>query len=388
MMGMSDSSRANLPIDQSRSRAGRPMSTLVALQRLDDAQFHRLCDELSPRISTRYFPLTPHGVSSTGMSIKGQPDSFVGESIAAARVAISYSIQKRRWWTKLLDDVQKARIACPVAAELVWATSRDTERDGNPPAHWFSDAEAACAPAAVLTVLSGRRLSHLLDTEHQDLRFQYLEIPHSRLTYASLVDACRKRTERATRDLQASGRYDANAYVVRRSDGTIFELWEACGRASLARERPRLIPIVSDAGLGKTSLLCRFAESFSSGLRASKLAYDELFERGDVWALPELIKVCVGGDKGFGHYMAEHLLRYPRHEVADAVRRALGESPSPAMRAELNRLLGFFGGPPDFASLRLDAKSSDHILANAADEGLLRLEDPLRLPDNWSSLRI
>jgi hypothetical protein len=241
------------------------MSTLEALQGLDDAKFHRLCDELIPRISARYFPLTPHGVSSTGVSIKGQPDSFVGESIATASVAISYSIQKHRWWTKLLDDVQKARIACPVAGELVWATSRDTERDGNPPTHWLSDAEAACAPAA-LTVLGGRRLSHLLDTEHQDLRFQYLEIPHSRLTYESLVDACRKRTERATRDLQASGRYDANAYVVRRADGTLFELWEACGRASLARERPRLIPIVSDAGLGKTSLLCRFAESFASGL--------------------------------------------------------------------------------------------------------------------------
>jgi hypothetical protein len=66
------------------------------------------------------------------------------------------------------------------------------------------------------------------------------------------------------------------------------------------------------------------------GLRASQLAYRELYERGDLWALPELIKVGVGGDKGFGHYMAAgHLLRYPRHQVADAVRRALGESPSP-----------------------------------------------------------
>ena len=52
-----------------------------------------------------------------------------------------------------------------------------------------------------------------------------------------------------------------------------------------------------------------------------------------------------------------------------------------------SELLGFFGGPADFESLRLDATSSDHILANAADEALLRLEDPLHLPDNWSSLR-
>jgi hypothetical protein len=241
------------------------MSTLEALQRLDDAKFHRLCDELIPRINARFFPLTPHGVSPTGASIKGQPDSFVGESIESAKVAVAYSTQKSRWWAKLIDDVRKAQGASPVAGELVWATSRDTERDGNPPAQWLRDAEAACAPAA-LTVLSGRRLSHLLDSEHQDLRYQYLDIPHSRLTYESLVAACRKRTERATGDLQASGRYDADAYVVRRADGTLFELWEACGRASLAKERPRLVPIVSDAGLGKTSLLSRFAESSSSGL--------------------------------------------------------------------------------------------------------------------------
>lgn len=241
------------------------MSTLEALQRLDDGKFHRLCDEIIPRISTRYFPLTPHGVSSSGTSIKGQPDSFVGEAIASAKVAIAYSTQKRSWWGKLLDDVRKAKDACPVATELVWATSRDTERDGNPPSNWLTDAEAVCVPAK-LTVLSGRRLSQLLDSDHQDLRFQYLDIAYSRLTYEGLVAGCRKRTDRATRDLQAFGRYDANAYVVRRADATLFELWEACGRASLASERPRLIPIVSDAGLGKTSLLCRFAESFSSGL--------------------------------------------------------------------------------------------------------------------------
>ena len=104
--------------------------TLAALQRLNDATFHRLCDELIPRVDSRYFPLTPHGISPEGLSIKGQPDSFVGDSIATASIALCYSVQKQGWWTKLLDDVKSARVACPVAREVVWATSRDTERDG------------------------------------------------------------------------------------------------------------------------------------------------------------------------------------------------------------------------------------------------------------------
>lgn len=117
------------------------------------------------------------------------------------------------------------------------------------------------------------------------------------------------------------------------------------------------------------------------------MAYDELYQRGDLWALPELIRVCVDTDKGFGRYMAENLLRFPSHEVACQIRRELSKSPDSAKRAELNRLLGFFGGADDLSMLRLDAESTDDTLANAADEALLRLEDPLRLPDNWSSLR-
>ena len=240
-------------------------STLATVQRLNDAEFHRLCDELIPRINSRYYALTPHGVSSEGASIKGQPDSFVGSTIETAEIALCYSTQKRRWWTKLLNDVQAAKEACLFASEVVWATSRDTERDEHRPADWLSNAEAASG-STTLTVFGGRRLSHLLDTEHQDLRFEYLGIPQSRLSYESLVLVCRRQTSRATQDLEAARRYDPQRYVVRRADGTLFEMWQACGRVTSARVRPRLIPIVSEAGLGKTSLLCRFAESFSPRL--------------------------------------------------------------------------------------------------------------------------
>ena len=113
-----------------QTSADLSLPTLTALQRLDDATFHRLCDELIARVHSRYFPLTPHGINPERRSIKGQPDSFVGDSIATASIALCYSVQEHRWWTKLLGDVQDARAACPVAVEVVWATSRDTERDG------------------------------------------------------------------------------------------------------------------------------------------------------------------------------------------------------------------------------------------------------------------
>jgi hypothetical protein len=164
-----------------------------------------------------------------------------------------------------LDDVQCAKRACPAATELVWAASRDTERDERRPKDWLSKASEA-GGSGTLTIFSGRLLSQLLDSNHQDLRFEYLSIPHSRLSYESLASACRQHTTESIRILKSAARYDPDRYVVRRADVTLFELWQSCGRFSLASERPRFIPIVNDAGLGKTSLLCRFAESFSPSL--------------------------------------------------------------------------------------------------------------------------
>lgn len=241
------------------------LTTFDALQNLDDATFHRLCDELLPRVFSRYYPLTPHGISPAGTSIKGQPDSFVGNTIQTATVALCYSTQRQRWWTKLRDDVVAAKRACPAVQEVVWATSRETERDSHKTQDWLSTVEADCAPA-VLTIFSGRRLAHLLDSWHQDLRLAHLGIPHSRLDYESFVGTCQRRSERAVQELQIANRYDPRRYATRRADATLFELWQACGLGTGTRVRPRLIPVVAAAGVGKTSLLCRFTESFSPRL--------------------------------------------------------------------------------------------------------------------------
>ena len=123
----------------------------------------------------------------------------------------------------------------------------------------------------------------------------------------------------------------------------------------------------------------------SDGLRASRLAYNELFERGDPWALPELIR-CIDEHSPFARIKAKELLNYPREIVADAIRRVRIATEGLAGRAELDRLLGFFGGTTDQDLLRQDSDSPNDVLADAADEAYLRITDPLRLPSNWSSL--
>jgi HEAT repeat protein len=124
----------------------------------------------------------------------------------------------------------------------------------------------------------------------------------------------------------------------------------------------------------------------SDGLRASRLAYNELFERGDPWALTELLRQRIDEHAPFARVRAKELLRYPREIVADAIRRVRTATEGLAGRAELDRLLGFFGGTTDRDSLRRDSESPNDVLANAADEAHLRITDPLRLPSNWSSL--
>src|SRR4030095_7807595 len=209
-----------------------------------DGAFHELCDELLPRVDSRYRLLRPHGVNPDGRSIKGQPDSFIGESASDASVAFCYSTQKQAWWKKLVDDVNEARATCPNAREIVCATCNDTERDQRKPSDWFAQAKTASGTVA-LRLFTGREIAHLLDTDYQDLRFDYLRIPYSRLTFNSLVVASQQRTLSAVAEFVRIGRYDPNRYVLRSADRRLYDLWQSCWRSTASEIRPRLIPIVN-----------------------------------------------------------------------------------------------------------------------------------------------
>jgi hypothetical protein len=189
------------------------MSTLEALQNLSDGEFHRLGDDLLPRLTPAYRRLRRHGLNEAGESIKGQPDSYVGESAASCTVAVCYTVQKSGWWRKVVDDVKEAVAASPAVTEVVTAIPYNSDRDGpkDRATDWLAECRRAAGRAS-FKLIDGREISHLLDTEHQDLRYGYLCIPYSRLTAASILASAQTATATVLEAICASGRYDPGRY--------------------------------------------------------------------------------------------------------------------------------------------------------------------------------
>lgn len=244
-------------------------STLTALQNLKDAAFHALCDEIIPRLHHHCFPITPHGRNDRGNSIRGQPDSYVGDTAASCRIAIQYSVQTASWWVKAVEEITEARKACPSATEIVIALPRDIDREkptAIPGTNWLHDAKDSAAPAK-LTIVAGRQICQELDTASQDLRRIYLGIPCSRATSEALATSCKESSDEVVLRLESLDRYNRVRYVERDADESLFQLWQECLRRStlqtLSGEKRLFIPLVADSGLGKTSLLAHFTQRSS-----------------------------------------------------------------------------------------------------------------------------
>ena len=254
------------------------MSTLDELQKLEDGPFHRLCDDLLRRLESRYRRLRTHGINTQGVSIKGQPDSYIGETANTCTIAFAYSIQKKSWWTKMVQDIEEVVQTSAGVEEIVIATSRDVNREGPRPKRkkkvdWFKPARTA-AGKAKLKLVDGPEITGYLDRDHQDLRYEHLRIPYSRLSGQSILASCRQANEAAVAELVVSGRYDPPRYAPREADRELFGLWQrtlrpdATAGSSGRRGPTRLIPLVNDAGVGKTSLMAAFARSIGSALPA------------------------------------------------------------------------------------------------------------------------
>ena len=244
------------------SRVGA-MGTIDKLQQLSDGEFHQLGDDLLRRLEPRYRRLRTHGVNDRGESIKGQPDSYVGDTAATCSIAVCYTVQRKRWWEKAIADVREAVAASPMVEEVVVVIPHNADRDGPQDKRndWLSRARGA-AGKATLRVIDGREISSQLDTDHQDLRHRHLGIPYSRLSGPSIVAGCQAASQKVIELIETSGRYDPDRFVQRSADRELYRLWQGASRPGFDHERRvgpvRLIALVNDSGVGKTSLVCEF----------------------------------------------------------------------------------------------------------------------------------
>jgi hypothetical protein len=119
------------------------MPTLDEFQKLEDGPFHKLCDDLLRRLESRYRRLRPHGINPQGVSIKGQPDSYVGETANTCTIAFCYTVQRTGWWNKIVKDVKEALAASPELREIVVAIPHNADREGPKGIDWLGPARAA-----------------------------------------------------------------------------------------------------------------------------------------------------------------------------------------------------------------------------------------------------
>jgi hypothetical protein len=136
---------------------------------------------------------------------------------------------------------------------------------------------------ATFRVIDGREIAKEMDNEHQDLRFEHLGIAFSRVTSTSIFASTRRATAAALTATEESSRFDAPRYLRRSADHELYRLWQSCltdsHRGASRVAPPRLIPLVNDSGVGKTSLVCEFASSLGSVLpvlliQARDVAFD------------------------------------------------------------------------------------------------------------------
>ena len=262
------------------------MGTLDEIQHLSDGKFHALGDELLRRLETRFRRLRTHGLNARGESIKGQPDSYVGETASAASIAVCYTVQRAGWWNKVVDDVRDAVAASPVSTGVVVMLPHNVDRDGpkDKRIDWLSQARAA-AGIAQLHIIDGPEISKLLDSDHQDLRYQYLGVPYSRLSVPSILAGCRAVSLATLDAIKASGRYDPGRYSTRSADRELYLQWQSafCKDNDSRRISPvSLISLVNDSGVGKTSLVCEFTRTLGTVLPVVLLqARDLMFASED-----------------------------------------------------------------------------------------------------------
>jgi len=213
-------------------------ATFDELQRLDQGKMQALGDELLPGIFPALVGLKPHGLNAEGKTIKGVPDSFVGETPAKARAAVEYTTQASRLDQKLLSDFRSIRKNSPDARTLFLCTNRSIEGLDLTQV-WNEAAQASVS----LEIINGRKLAEWLCTQRQDLRRRYLGIAIGSHTGTSLVQFMRDHLLTMTQGQTTPGTLDR--FIPR--NGLDLSIVHRINKG------PGFTLLTASAGMGKTT---------------------------------------------------------------------------------------------------------------------------------------
>ena len=120
----------------------------------------------------------------------------------------------------------------------------------------------------------------------------------------------------------------------------------------------------------------------------SCLCMEELTYRGEESAIPYVLDRWANNEKDstYVHLTTDHLRHFPSSSVAAEVRKRLSAASNDAQVVRMLSLLGRFGDASDEAIIRPFLDHVDDLVANIACESLLRLIDPLLVPESWREL--
>lgn len=118
-------------------------------------------------------------------------------------------------------------------------------------------------------------------------------------------------------------------------------------------------------------------------VRMSRLCFRELMQLGDEFAIPYFVDD--GADYEV-HVAHENLSHFPSRTVARELRNRLEAATDKTTTVRLLALLGRFGDSRDADLILPLLDDEDDFVANVACESLLRLTDPMLVPERWREL--
>lgn len=122
-------------------------------------------------------------------------------------------------------------------------------------------------------------------------------------------------------------------------------------------------------------------------VKLSSVCYDELMQRGDTFAIPYFLALRTDEpDDVFVHVASQNLSHFSSEAVATALRRRFDGIHDNSQAVRLVWLLARFGNRQDGSLVQPFLDDADDLVANVACESLLRLTDPMAVPENWGEM--